>query len=41
MISVHVESTTHIHRAIEQIKQLGKAGVVINPGTSVETIYLY
>ena len=24
MISVHVESTTHIHRAIEQIKQLGK-----------------
>ena len=39
MISVHVESTTHIHRAIEQIKQLGKkAGVVINPGTSVETI---
>ena len=25
MISVHVESTTHIHRAIEQIKQLGKS----------------
>ena len=31
MISVHVESTTHIHRG-------KKAGVVINPGTSVETI---
>ena len=27
MISVHVESTTHIHRAIEQIKQLGKKQV--------------
>ena len=32
-------SRQHIYRAIEQIKQLGKkAGVVINPGTSVETI---
>ena len=27
MISVHVEATTHIHRAIEQIKQLGKKQV--------------
>ena len=39
MISVHVEATKHIHRAIEQIKKKKKkAGVVINPGTSVETI---
>lgn len=39
MISVHVEATPHIHSAIEEIKQLNKkAGVVINPGTPVETI---
>ena len=39
MISVHVEATPHIHRAIEEIKLLNKkAGVVINPGTPVESI---
>lgn len=39
MISVHIEATSHIHRVIEQIKQLNKkAGVVINPGTPVEVI---
>ncbi|WP_192946278.1 MULTISPECIES: ribulose-phosphate 3-epimerase [Staphylococcus] len=39
MISVHVEATPHIHRVIQQIKKTNvKAGVVINPGTSVNTI---
>ncbi|WP_034550475.1 ribulose-phosphate 3-epimerase [Carnobacterium funditum] len=39
IITVHVESTYHIHRAIQLIKNQGvKAGVVINPGTAVESI---
>jgi len=41
IISVHAEasSTTHLHRALGQIKELGKmAGVVLNPGTSLEQI---
>ena len=39
MISVHVEATPHIHRVIQQIKNTNvKAGVVINTGTSVNTI---
>lgn len=39
MISVHVESTPHIHRAIQMIKAKDvQAGVVINPGTPVPLI---
>lgn len=39
MISVHVESTPHLHRVIQQIKEYGiQAGVVINPSTPVEAI---
>lgn len=39
MISVHVEATPHIHRVIQQIKKANvQAGVVINPGTSVDAI---
>lgn len=39
IITVHAESTTHLHRIIQQIKASGvKAGVVINPGTPVEVI---
>ena len=39
LLSVHSESTKHIHRTIQYIKSFGiKAGVVINPGTSVEAI---
>lgn len=35
MISVHYESTPHIHSILQKIRQAGrKAGVVINPGTS-------
>ena len=36
VVTVHVEATPHIHRALQLIKAAGaKAGVVINPGTSV------
>ena len=39
MISVHIESTPHIHRAIQLIKSLDKkAGAVINPGTPVDRV---
>lgn len=39
IITVHQESTTHIHRAIQMIKAAGvKAGVVINPGTPLVAI---
>ncbi|TDM13855.1 ribulose-phosphate 3-epimerase [Macrococcus bovicus] len=39
IITVHIEATCHIHRAIQQIKQTGKkAGVTLNPGTSVEQL---
>lgn len=38
-ISIHVESTNHIHGALQMIRKNGvKAGVVINPGTSVDQI---
>ena len=34
ILTVHVESCLHLHRAIQQIKELGvKAGVTLNPGT--------
>lgn len=41
IISVHAEqsSTIHLHRTLNQVKDLGcKAGVVLNPGTSLSTI---
>lgn len=39
IISVHAECTTHVHRTIQRIKELGaKAGIVINPGTPVSII---
>lgn len=38
-ISIHQEATIHLLRGIQLIKQLGaKAGVVLNPGTPVESI---
>lgn len=38
-LSVHVEATAHIHRAVSQIRELGKrAGVVLNPGTPLEAV---
>ena len=39
IISVHVEASPHLHRTLQQIRSLGKkAGVVLNPHTSEETI---
>jgi ribulose-phosphate 3-epimerase len=38
-ITVHVEACPHLHRTISRIKELGKkAGVVLNPATSLATI---
>ncbi|MGX9686926.1 ribulose-phosphate 3-epimerase [Deinococcus wulumuqiensis] len=38
-ITVHVEATAHVHRAVQQIKELGKkAGVTLNPGTPLEAV---
>ena len=39
-IVVHQEACRHLHRTISHIKSFGiKAGVSINPATSVETLY--
>ena len=39
IITVHQESTVHLHRLIQQIKSYGiKAAVSLNPATSLETI---
>jgi len=38
-LTVHVESTHHLHRTIQAIKDLGlKAGVTLNPGTPLQTL---
>ncbi len=38
-ITVHVEACTHLHRTVSRIKELGKkAGVVLNPATSLATL---
>ncbi|WP_369814939.1 ribulose-phosphate 3-epimerase [Deinococcus sp. Leaf326] len=38
-LTVHVESTRHIHRAVQMIHELGKhAGVTLNPGTPLEAV---
>lgn len=39
MITVHVEACKHLHRTVQAIKAKGlKAGVVLNPATSLETL---
>lgn len=39
IVGVHVESTPHIYRALEMIKQHGvKAEVVLNPGTPISLV---
>ena len=39
IITVHVEAGPHVHRSLQAIRALGKkAGVTLNPGTSVDTI---
>lgn len=38
-LTVHVEASTHVHRTLQHIKKRGKrAGAVLNPGTSEETL---
>ena len=38
-VSVHVEEVVHLNRTVQRIKELGaKAGVVINPATSVASV---
>jgi ribulose-phosphate 3-epimerase len=39
IITVHPEACTHVHRTLQQIKDLGiKAGVALNPGTPVTVL---
>ncbi|MGI1731638.1 ribulose-phosphate 3-epimerase [Streptococcus uberis] len=39
IMTIHTESTKHIHGALQKIKSVGmKAGVVINPGTPVSAL---
>jgi ribulose-phosphate 3-epimerase len=39
LLTVHVETCPHLHRTLQQIRELGvRPGVAINPATSVETI---
>lgn len=38
-ISVHIESTPHIHRTLQMIKEAGvSAGLALNPGTSLTSL---
>jgi len=38
-VSIHQEADPHLHRTLSAIRQVGgKAGVVLNPGTPVETL---
>ena len=38
-LTVHQEATVHLHRLIQQIKDLGvRAAVSVNPGTPIETL---
>lgn len=39
IITVHVETSPHLHRTLQQIKALGvKAGVTLNPATSLSSV---
>lgn len=39
LITVHIEGNYHIHRVIQEIKNKGvKAGIAINPGTSISAL---
>jgi len=40
ILSVHIEASTHLHRTLSEIKNLGmKAAVAINPHTNVEQLF--
>ena len=39
-VTVHQEACPHLHRTVQQIRKLGaKAGVAVNPATSLETVF--
>ncbi|MFQ6057852.1 MAG: ribulose-phosphate 3-epimerase [Anaerolineae bacterium] len=39
IITVHVEASSHLHRTVEQIRELGgKAGVSLNPATPLSSL---
>lgn len=39
VITVHVESTTHVHRTLQAIRALGKrVGIALNPGSALEPL---
>ncbi len=39
VLTVHLEACTHLHRTIQQIKELGmKAGVALNPHTNIDLV---
>lgn len=39
LLILHQEATPHLHRALEQVRQLGKsAGVALNPSTPLHTV---
>jgi len=39
ILTVHVETCPHLHRTVQQIRELGiKPGVTLNPGTSLMTL---
>lgn len=39
VMTIHVEACTHIHRALQLIRQAGmKAGVALNPGTPLSSV---
>jgi ribulose-phosphate 3-epimerase len=39
ILTVHVETCPHLHRTVQQIRELGvKAGVTLNPGTPAEAL---
>lgn len=39
ILTVHEEACIHLHRTLQNIKELGcKAGVALNPGTNISTI---
>lgn len=39
IISIHIETCTHLHRAVQQIKSLNiKAGIAINPHTPISSL---
>ncbi len=39
ILTVHIEACPHLHRTVQQIKELGmKAGVALNPHTNVDSL---